>query len=376
MATNRMRDSMGFSILGLGSALPANQMTQAEASELAQQVACTTEEQARALNVLYRRAGVRTRYTVFPHRAVLDWATLHEPATADQSDGAVAALVQTSLTTEERMRLYEQHALPLALRAARAALDEAGTLPAQITHLVTDSCTGFAAPGVDIGMMQHLKLKPTVERVHVGFLGCHGAINGLRVARGLSSDDATARVLLCAVELCSIHFQVRWDPKQFVGNANFGDGAAALVGGMSTAEDAWLVAATGSCLLPDSTEAMSWAIRDFGFEMELSPRVPEFIKQRLRNWIEPWLGQQNKRLEQIGSWAVHPGGPSILAAVEESLELEPRALNISREVLSQCGNMSSPTVLFILQRLLEQQAPRPCVMLGFGPGIVTEAALL
>ncbi|HVX62414.1 MAG TPA: type III polyketide synthase [Pirellulales bacterium] len=367
---------MDFTILGVGTALPPNCMKQEEASELAQQVCCSSQEQARTLNVLYRRSGVKTRYTVFPHQAILGYCQIDEHDKVEDGEGGVATLAPTSLTTEQRMRMYEEHAFPLALRAAQAALHDAQTPADAITHLVTVSCTGFAAPGVDIALIGRLGLPPTVERVHVGFMGCHGAINGLRVARGLMASDPSARVLLCAVELCSIHFQVQWDPRRFVGNAIFGDGAGALVGGGTNEKRSWQTAATASCLLADSTDAMSWAIRDHGFQMELSPRVPDLIKQRLRGWFEPWLARQGFGLADVGSWAVHPGGPRILSAVEEALGLGPQALGVSREVLSQCGNMSSPTVLFILERLRRQTAPRPCVMLGFGPGLAAEAALL
>jgi predicted naringenin-chalcone synthase len=120
---------------------------------------------------------------------------------------------------------------------------------------------------------------------------------------------------------------------------------------------------------------MSWTIGDHGFEMELSPRVPDLIRQHLRPWFESWLRRQGLALADIGCWAVHPGGPRILTAVEESLGLGREALGVSREVLAEYGNMSSPTVLFILERLRERQAQRPCVMLGFGPGLMAEAAL-
>jgi predicted naringenin-chalcone synthase len=280
------------------------------------------------------------------------------------------------------MQIYSRHASALAIDAARLALERSGVPPAGITHLVTVSCTGFAAPGVDIALIGELGLAATVERVQVGFMGCHGAINGLRVARALSAADPQARVLLCAVELCSIHYQMQWDPKKFVGNSIFADGAGAVVGGAAAetveaaaAETGWRVAASGSCLLPDSADAMRWTIGDHGFEMELSPRVPDLIRRHLRPWFESWLLRQGLALADIGSWAVHPGGPRILTAVEESLGLPREALGVSREVLAEYGNMSSPTVLFILERLRERQSPRPCVMLGFGPGLMAEAAL-
>jgi predicted naringenin-chalcone synthase len=184
-------------------------------------------------------------------------------------------------------------------------------------------------------------------------------------------------VLLCAVEWCSLHYRFQWDPERFIGNVLFADGAAAIVGAQGPeGDDAWKVVATGSCLMPDSTDAMTWHIGDHGFEMTLSSRVPDLIGEHLRPWLSSWLQKHGLTIEQIGSWAIHPGGPRIVSAVEESLKLPREATAVSREVLAQCGNMSSPTVLFILDRLRARHAARPCVMLGFGPGLMAEAALL
>jgi predicted naringenin-chalcone synthase len=230
---------------------------------------------------------------------------------------------------------------------------------------------------VDIRLMKSLSLAPTVQRTHVGFMGCHGALNALRVACGFAGHEAGACVLLCAVELCSLHFHYGWELKRVVGNALFADGAAAVVGvpASEAPSGAWQATATGSCLIPDSEDAMSWQIGDHGFEMSLSTSVPGLIHQHLNSWLQEWLGQQDLALRDVASWAVHPGGPRILSAVEEALGLPRAATAVSREVLAAHGNMSSPTVLFILERLRQRQAPRPCVALGFGPGLVAEAVL-
>ena len=135
------------------------------------------------------------------------------------------------------------------------------------------------------------------------------------------------------------------------------------------------MAASGSCLFPDSADAMTWHIADHGFTMTLSPRVPELLRKHLRPWLESWLGDNELALADVRSWAIHPGGPKILSAVEESLELPAEAMAASRAVLSEFGNMSSPTVLFVLDRLRKENAARPCVALGFGPGLVVEGAL-
>ncbi|HEX6984907.1 MAG TPA: 3-oxoacyl-[acyl-carrier-protein] synthase III C-terminal domain-containing protein, partial [Planctomycetaceae bacterium] len=133
--------------------------------------------------------------------------------------------------------------------------------------------------------------------------------------------------------------------------------------------------ASGSFVVPDTADAMTWGIGDHGFEMTLSPRVPDLIHQALRPWLEGWLASQGVPLDRVGSWAVHPGGPRILSAAAEALGLPPESLAVSRDVLRDYGNMSSPTVLFLLDRLRRQNAPRPCVALGFGPGLTIEAAL-
>jgi predicted naringenin-chalcone synthase len=137
----------------------------------------------------------------------------------------------------------------------------------------------------------------------------------------------------------------------------------------------WSVAATGSCLIPDTADAMGWTVGDHGFEMALARRVPSLIARNLRPWLESWLAGHGLSVATVGNWAVHPGGPKILAAVEEGLNLPPAALAASREVYANYGNMSSPTVLFILDRLRRGGAGRPCVALGFGPGLVAEAVL-
>jgi predicted naringenin-chalcone synthase len=225
--------------------------------------------------------------------------------------------------------------------------------------------------------MRGLGLPATVERTHVGYMGCHGALNGLRVARGYADADPGARVLLCAVELCSLHYYYGWSPGLMIANALFADGAAAVVGAPAAAApaDAWCAAATGSCLVPDSAKAMTWTVGDHGFEMSLARQVPALIAQHVRPWLEAWLAREGVALEEVGSWAVHPGGPRILDAVEEGLGLPRAATAVSRAVLAEHGNMSSPTVLFVLGRLWAAGAPRPCVALGFGPGLVAEAAL-
>jgi predicted naringenin-chalcone synthase len=366
---------MSFAILGLGTALPATALTQAEALTVAQKICCRTAEQAGLLPALHRQSGITTRHVAFGPEVVRDVLqgtctsrSVFLPRGEDGDPGP---------TTAQRMEHYVREAGPLALRAARAALEQARMAPRDFTHLITVSCTGFQAPGVDAELIKGLGLVPAIERTHIGFMGCHGALNGLRVAQAFTGSMPDAAVLLCAVELCALHYYYPWNPKRMVSNALFADGAAAVVGvsGKAAPADAWQAVASGSCLFPDSEYAMTWSIGDHGFEMTLSTKVPDLIARHLRPWVEEWLEQNGLPLDAVASWAVHPGGPRIVSAVEEALGLDREATAVSREVLAACGNMSSPTVLFILDRLCSCGAARPCVALGFGPGLAVEATL-
>ena len=381
---------MSFAIHGLGTAHPPDSVTAEEGLALARVLAGPDVRTSAWLGPIYANSGIARRFQVIGGAAKRDAlaGTTHSgspflPTPANDGIGP---------TTGERLALYAREVGPLAVSASSAALAEAGFAAEAITHLVTVSCTGFVAPGVDFALMTGLGLRPTVARTHVGFMGCHGALNGLRVANAFATVDPTARVLVCAVELCSLHYYYGSAADKLVANAIFADGAAAVVGQANPERERrggqfhpvahapgspapWRLVASGSCLIPNSAEDMGWTIGDHGFEMSLSRRVPGLIAAHLRPWLEAWLRDNGLSLADVRSWAVHPGGPKIVSAAGESLGLSDVALEPSRAVFAEYGNMSSPTVLFILQRLRARNAPRPCVALGFGPGLVAETAL-
>src|SRR5712692_7167587 len=208
---------MSLAILGLGTALPTTQVTQAEGVKVAERICCRNQDQAAHLPGLYRQTGIATRHLAFGRDVVCDMlqgtrysGSVFLPREEENDRGP---------TTGQRMEHYIREAGPLALRAAQKALQDAGLLPEQLTHLVTVSCSGFSAPGVDIELIEMLGLSPSIERTHVGFMGCHGALNGLRVARAFTGAIPGARVLLCAVELCGLHYHYQWNPKKLVSNA-------------------------------------------------------------------------------------------------------------------------------------------------------------
>ena len=338
------------------------------------------------------------------------WAALLRRSGVERRHSAVVRADDDTLSrlgTRARMALFAAHAPPLAEAAARRALQAARLEPARVTHLLSVSCTGLAAPGLGVDLVQRLGLSPDTERSEIAFMGCHGVLVALRQAAAIVRADPAARVLVAAVELCTLHVQADWDDEEAVAQALFADGAGAVLVGSPDAEptagDAarqgatagdtptrhgtateadprvragrpWRLLASGTHLLPEGRDLLRWDVDATGFRVTLSPRLPELVGEHLAPWLDGWLAARGMARRDVRGWAVHPGGPRILTEIERSLELAPDALAASREVLAQHGNMSSPSVLFVLDRLPREASP--CVMLGLGPGPSFEVALL
>jgi predicted naringenin-chalcone synthase len=366
---------MAAIVTGIGTALPAETRSTNFYVDHAKQFLCETPRQAVVLKALYRRTEISSRASVLNAPSYgKSMERMYYPRTCSGDLGP---------GTEARMQCYASEVSNLAIVSCRRALADAGIESDTITHLVTVSCTGFFAPGFDVQLIEELPLKRETERTHIGFMGCHGAMNALRVARGLVAIQPESVVLLCAAELCSLHFQYEWTPDNVVANALFSDGAAALIirsappqspEGMRGANGVNVIS-SGSFLVPNTADEMTWQVSDHGFKMRLAATVPDIVCEWLPGWMNSWLGRSGYSLSDIAGWIVHPGGPRILDAVESCLQLREGSLAASRALLSECGNMSSPTVLFILERM-RRTVTGPCVMLGFGPGLTIEAALL
>lgn len=360
---------MRLIIRGIGTAVPLRSIDQRDAADVARTFLAGRENRLSVLPRLYSRARVNRRSSVL----------LEEP----QGERYRMTFYPQALhsgdrgpSTGTRVARYAREAPRLAAMAARGALDSAKWTPESVTHLITVSCTGFDAPGVEFSLIEQLGLSCDIGRLNVGYMGCHGALNALRAAHALAASEPESRVLLCSVELCTLHYYYGWDTEKMVANALFADGAAAMAVESATAgERDWELVACGSRLVPDSMDEMTWRIGDHGFEMTLSARVPDLLGSHLRPWLTKWLDKFDLTIEQIGSWAIHPGGPRILQAAHESLGLTDENASASYDVLSEHGNMSSATVLFVIDRLRRSGAALPCVALGFGPGLVLEAAL-
>jgi alpha-pyrone synthase len=266
--------------------------------------------------------------------------------------------------TARRMEMFEQSA-PLLMRKAvdRLALNEKER--SGITHVLVTCCTGLYAPGLDFEIVDHLGLSAGVERTMVGFMGCSAAINALKLARHIVRSDSKAGVLMLNLELCTLHFQETQELEQVLSFLVFADGAAASL--ISACEQGFALDSFKAVRVPETSGLITWKIRGLGFDMLLSGQVPAELGRALHE------GELLAERDDIDLWAVHPGGRSVLDAVEKGLELPVDALAASRDVLSCFGNMSSATVMFVLQRVMQQARPGQCgCAMSFGPGLTAE----
>jgi predicted naringenin-chalcone synthase len=267
-------------------------------------------------------------------------------------------------STGARMALYRNAALALA-RQAIAALDISNER-SSITHLIVASCTGFSAPGLDFDIVQNAGLKSTVERTVVGFMGCFAAVNALKLARHIVRSEPHAKVLVVNVELSSLHLQEQWELEKMLSFLLFGDGCGVCL--VSAEPKGLALGQFHAEVLPRSADLITWDIGDQGFEMHLSGQVPG----RIRRWLREHGSAMTGRRE-IALWAVHAGGRSILDAVQHGLALPPEALRFSRDVLRAFGNMSSATLVFVLERILRSaHATGEGLAMAFGPGLTVE----
>ncbi|MXO87726.1 type III polyketide synthase [Altererythrobacter aestuarii] len=266
--------------------------------------------------------------------------------------------------TAQRMAIYASEAPRLALSAIARLPDIAG-----VTHIVVASCTGFLAPGLDQIIARQLGLSADVERISIGFMGCYAGITALRTAAHIARSDPDARVLTLAVELCTLHLQETEDLEALLAMGQFADGAAAAI--ISTSGAGLAMGEGISAALEESSDLITWTIGDTGFAMHLSGAVPGRFGAALEDSdLVSRLGNGTP-LDRIDAWAVHPGGRSVLDAVERGLSLPEDRLQVSRTILRECGNMSSATVLFVLEQILKQR-PETGLALAFGPGLALE----
>ncbi len=285
--------------------------------------------------------------------------------------------------TAHRNRLYSESSKWISPEIARRTLRATPEVtPADITHVITVSCTGFFAPGPDYHIVKDLGLPPETQRYHIGFMGCYAAFPALRMASQFCAANRDANVLVVILELCTLHLKFREETDFLLSGSLFADGGAGiLVNSQKPPQGKEAVEILGfeTNIAPDSESDMAWTIGDDGFDMALSTYIPRILGTNVETTVAPLLGRFGIRRKDVHHWGIHPGGRAILDKIQQGLALADEQIRPSREVLRRFGNMSSPTVLFVLNEILKQPAKQKeenILAMSFGPGLTLEMMLL
>lgn len=333
-----------------------------------------SERDRRILHHVYRQSGIESRHSVCGDFADPVAASLFP---ADEAGGI------GNPGTQARNDVFIRESRKLGVGVAGRALSACPEIDrAEITHVITASCTGFGNPGLDYYLITDLGLSPAAQRYHLGFMGCYAAFPALRMAKQFCEADPRAVVLVLCLELCSLHLQLNGGTDSVLANALFADGAACtLVHARPELayRSVFQLERFASGLAVEGETSMTWSIGDHGFNIVLSSYVPDIIGANIEELVTPILAAAGVERKAIAFWAVHPGGKAILDKVQKALALPVEALAVSREVLRQYGNMSSATVLFVLKEFLkthDRDAEVPTCAMAFGPGLTIELGIL
>ena len=341
------------SLLSLATSVPPYVVEQSEAKARAREAFGGKKALFDRLSGVFDNAGIARRHIVAPP----DWY-MHGHGWHD------------------RNALYLEAAEQLFIDAATAAIEKVGLTPDQIDGVVTVSSTGIATPSLDARCMRRVGLRETVRRVPVFGLGCAGGVNGLALASRLAKADPGSMWLFVTVETCSISIRLDSDdPAAVVATALFGDGAAAAVV-TSGAHSLARIGGSAEKLFPDTLRIMGWDVEDPGLAVVFDRAIPPFIEEHLAETVDEMCETLGIKRGDIDRLCSHPGGVKVLDAIESALELNQGELNLEREVLRDYGNMSAPTVLFVLERLLERGLPDKVLMTAFGPGFTCAGLVL
>lgn len=354
-------------IHSISTAVPAHVASQEQIAQFMIGHLQLEEAEERKVRLLYRASGIGQRYSVLP-----DFS--------QSLNGKGFFQEKAFPSIKPRMELFQQSALQLGVSACADAIEKASLNRSDITHLIVVSCTGMYAPGMDIELIEQLGLATNIERTAINFMGCYAAFNALKVASHIVKQEKEASVLVLCAELCSIHLQDAVDDDSLLSNAIFGDGAAAvIVSGKKRQGSLELVKFHSDLALQGKSE-MGWFIGDNGFEMKLSTKVPAVIEQGIGELTDRLLAKTGLAVGEIAYFAIHPGGKKILDVIEQKLGLTKEQNKYAYEVLKKYGNMSSPTVLFVLHQILqtlqETDDEKHILSFAFGPGLTLESAIL
>lgn len=361
-------DSIKASILALATKVPSHAFDQAEIAEKFIDVFTVDPQKAQSIKQMYKNSAIHTRYSVLS-----DFKKERQDWNFWGSD-----YPKTIPTTSQRNDLYKVEASQLAYEAARKVLKVWGGNFEDISHVISVSCTGMVAPGIEFDLMQLLNLKPSTERLGINFMGCFGAFKGLSVAQAFAKENPKHRILLVCTELCSLHLQAEQTLDNILANSLFSDGAAAVIVGADPKSHEiplWTIHNKGSMALDHTQDKMKWEVGNHGFNMKLSHTVPVFLGKHIAPFVNSLVSSDF--CYENCDWAIHPGGKSIIQAIEKALKLQEGLTQASWDTLANYGNMSSATFLFVLHRLLEQKSSKKWTIgIGFGPGLSVEGILL
>lgn len=351
-------------IISIGTAVPAYCHQQMDLLHFMQGVYALTETDNRKLRFLYTHSGIQQRHSVIPdyNRPVTEWKFY------PQTEG-----LEPFPTLEQRMAVYNKQAPLLSVKAARESLQ--GILHhSEITHLITVSCTGMTAPGLDLYVMEGLGLNKDISRTSVNFMGCYAAIHALKMAHAICGSDQGAKVLIICTELCTLHFQKEPTMDNMASSLLFGDGSAAVVVCGNECEHTGIfIDNFYSEVLTKGKTDMAWELSSTGFLMTLSGYVPDLIEEDFNGVVQRALAKSALQLQDISHWCLHPGGKRILEAISKSVKLPADSLKESYDVLKEFGNMSSATILFVLKKMMQNNVAMPRLFgAAFGPGLTVE----
>lgn len=355
-------------ILSIGTAVPQYKHKQQDILDFMQRVYAFDEANRRKLKFLYRQSGIETRYSVIPDYslAATDWK-FYTPSEN----------LEPFPTLEQRMSWYRSNAANLSMNAIQNCLDKLSKQ--SITHLITVSCTGMSAPGLDIELLDLMHLPVTTQRTSINFMGCYAAIHALKLADAICKADNTANVLIVCTELCTLHFQKEHTIDNITSSLLFADGSAALLVSGNNELPGLKMDSFYSVVAPKGKSDMAWELSSTGFQMTLTNYVTDLIEEDFGRLVDDSLCAGNVRKEEITHWCIHPGGKKILESVHNSLGFSNGQLKPCFDILNNFGNMSSPTVLFVLEKIMEA-LPRnePATIFGaaFGPGLTMETFIL
>lgn len=363
---------MDIAITAIGTANPIYRQCQKDTAEIVARALNLNSSKTRLLHSIYKATAIDFRHSVLSDY----WKESGQFEFFPNDPEAPFP------TTSARMKIYKDNALTLALAAIKDCFKTNENFNVKtITHLITVSCTGMYAPGLDIEIVQELKLNTTVKRTAINFMGCYGAFNAIKVAESIAKADPESKILIVCVELCTIHLQKNLDLDSFIANAIFADGAsAALIEAKPSHKNYFSLLNFHCDLLPQSNQEMAWHIADHGFDMILSSYVPHLIKNGIHAFTETLLNQTQLNLQNIDFYAIHPGGLKILQACEEALNIDEEQIQYSYKIMRNYGNMSSATILFVLKELWNDvnsnDHNKSIFACAFGPGLTIESMLL